>query len=247
MSRVVRYVGAAVLCDLKSHIDFNLGRYSHSGFDDMAQADEWGYRTKFSLNLAPLAELQAEGGSAAEVANSLRVLSALPDLTPAAATEARIWTRLSHVECFKFCRDRWLVGRSGDGLRKAIRTHFFGDSRTGARDEHPIGRLWWNGQIARGVSRVAPDLPAEEVLAQLLSRADIRLNTIERPGVVMMPRLTAAIVRCLRSTPLLSSSEDAFRVFMKTLNARGGGQPFEVAAIDDGSLARLVEGCIPVA
>ncbi len=239
------YVGASVLADLKDKVQDHADRYLATGFADMSTDMDWNFRTKFRLDSAPLGELLPGTGCEIELGNSLLVLRALPDLTPAAATEARIWTRLSHVECLEFCRERWLTGKSGETLLKAIRAHFFGDSRTRARDDHPIGRLWWNGFIARRVAEVAPDLQVEDVLGVLLARADIRLNTIERPGVMMMPRLTAAIVRCIRDTPVLVENEDAFRNFMKSLNARGGGRPFEVPAVDEGSVKRFVESCVP--
>jgi hypothetical protein len=241
------YVTTSTKAELQKSVAENASRYSDGNFDDLASQPHWCFATRFMIKLAPLQRLSHKSGCEAEVENSIAVSEALPDLTPAAAMDARIWTRLAHVEGFLFARSRWLAGCSGETLHKRVRAHFFGATRTEARDDHAIGRLWWNAHIARRLTEWMPDFSVRNILEVLLARADVRLNTIERPGIMARPRLAAAIVRLLHNDHELLGDERRFRGFMKALNARGGGIPFEVDAVGDSAISALLRECVPLA
>jgi hypothetical protein len=147
------------------------------------------------------------------------------------------------VECLDFARARWLKSGNRDKALKSVRKHFFGDSVTRARDDHPIGRLWWNSYIASRVAATDDGVRIESVLRVFLARADVRLNTIERPGILSRPRLAAAMVRVLPDRPLLLGAESSFREFMKIMNAQGGGHLFEVPAVTNEQIDRFVAEC----
>jgi hypothetical protein len=247
MSTTLLYLTTSTKEELRKFVVENANRYSDGNFDDLASQSHWRYSTRFTIELGPLQHLSHESGCQAEVENSLAVSQALPDLTPAAAMDGRIWTRLSHVECLQFARSRWLTGVTDETLHKRVRAHFFGATRTEARDDHAIGRLWWNAHIARRLSELMPGFSVRSVLEVLLARADVRLNTIERPGIMARPRLAAAIVRLLHEDRELLGHEQRFREFMKALNARGGGIPFEVDAVSEGAIFSLLRECIPAA
>lgn len=185
MTSRLKYVTTGTLADLRTKIKLNIERYLNGDFAEFSDLLDWNKETRFSIDVGLLAGLDATSGSEVEVSNSLLVWRSLSDLTPAAAREPRIWTRLSHVECLGFSRARWL--KSTDEHSKAaklVHTHFFGESVTRARDDHSIGRLWWNSYIASRVAAADPGVSVEDVLKVFLARADVRLSTIERPGIL---------------------------------------------------------------
>lgn len=103
-------------------------------------------------------------------------------------------------------------------------THFFGESLTRYRDDNAIGRLWWNAFIARLAMRDSQF----EALKILLKSADIRSNIIERRWVTSRPQIAGGILRAMLRVPATTSSEGAFRSFMKAVNRNGGGILFEL-------------------
>jgi hypothetical protein len=248
MTSRLKYVTTGTLADLRMKIEPNIERYVTGDFAEFSDLQDWNKETRFSIDLQLLANLDSGSGSEVEVSNSLLVWRSLSGLTPVAAREPRIWTRLSHVECLGFSRARWLksIGDRGK-LAKKVRDHFFGDSVTRARDDHSIGRLWWNSYIASRVAAADPDVTVKDVLETFLARADVRLNTIERPGILSRPRLAVAMVRVLRDRPRLLGDENGFREFMKTMNRQGGGRLFEVPVVTNQQVDDFVAKCADTA
>jgi hypothetical protein len=176
------------------------------------------------------------------------VFGAFSGMTPALATEERVWTRLTHFEGLDYARKRWplqdepkartglLGGLTGSKEKAAeerkkvlhrnirqVETHYFARGRTGYRDDHAIARLWWNAFIAW---RVDPS-DQEGVLKELLRTADIRSNLVERPMLSNRAGLLRSIIRTMRDYPDVYRTEATFREFMKALNLRGSGVLFE--------------------
>jgi hypothetical protein len=245
----LKYVAESILADLKANVPPNLERYRSLGFDDCADLNGWSMELS-SVEVDPdrLARLDSTGGSATEVENSMIVFGAFEGFTPAIATEERIWTRLTHLECLGYTRNRWPLldePREKRGLlrslteskekvaeeRKRVRhqnisqveAHYFARGRTGYRDDNAVSRLWWNAFIAW---RVDPQ-DQKGVLSELLKTADIRSNLVERPMLSNRASLLRGIIRTMRSHPDVYATELTFREFMKALNLRGSGVLFE--------------------
>lgn len=178
----------------------------------------------------------------------MKVFDAFQGMTPALATEERVWTHVTHFDGLSYARERWplkdepkeqtgllasLTGAKDKTAEqrkkvrhqniKQIETHYFVRGRTGYRDDNAIARLWWNTFIADRVD--AQD--REGVLRELLRTADIRFNLVERPMLSNRPSLLRAIVRVMRSHPDVYGTEATFREFMKALNFNGSGVLFE--------------------
>ena len=75
-----------------------------------------------------------------------------------------------------------------------------------------------------------------------MKTADIRSNFVERAGTLSRKPLARAVVRAMRNDPWITSSEKAFREFMKALNRDGGGILFE--ALEEEETDRFVTNCI---
>ncbi|WP_170755613.1 DUF6339 family protein [Ruegeria lacuscaerulensis] len=255
------YFSESVLAELKLNARKNLDRYFDTGFQDLAGHNGWSIALD-AIEYDPMLPESLDGtpGQGSEIQNSLTVFNLISGMTPAVATEERVWARLTHVECFGYASKRWplkeqkqisAIGKLISGRQKVaeaakdiegfnlrqVNKHYFAKGRTGVRDDNALSRLWWNAYIA---SRVEPEQP-EEALKVILKTADIRQALIERPMLSNRMQLMRGIVRTMRNHPELTASEAVFRRFMVSLNVRGGGVLFE--AMDDGSVEEVLKYC----
>lgn len=233
-------VSAVVVEQLFDGIEENLERYLSGAFTDLAEANGWEIRStlaEFDPDLP--AQLTSDAGPEAEARNSEVVYQGLPHLTPALARQERVWVRLCHIECLDYARARWLSGWRDPA--NMVRLHFFASGLPQCRDDNALGRLWWNAHIARIAS---PDDPAR-ALRQILRKADIRLNLVDRADSSARAPLARGILRALESEPWLHSHEQAFRQFMLAINRNGGGLLFEALADED--VDRFLSDCVALA
>lgn len=220
----LKYLSIKTLEGLYSAIIKNLDRYRGDGFEDLAGEYGWGSKLSIEVDLSYLDKLDPSSGSAAEIANSLLAWKALHALTPALASEDRMWTRLSHVEGFDYAKGRWFSSTGEDQKdARAIRLHFFAGTLTACRDDHALSRLWWNAYIAK---KLRPH-DQEGALKLLLKTADIRQALVERSRTMSRDVLGEGILRAMESDEWLTLEETNFREFMKRVNRQGGGRVFE--------------------
>jgi hypothetical protein len=234
----LKYLSEHRLLELKSNISANLERYVRGDFRDLAAQNGWAVEHALTVDLSPLEELDPAAGAEVEVTNSLLVWKALHGLSPALATEERIWVRLAHLNCLEFCRKRWLRAQDQDSLIREIGAHLFAATQTAIRDDNGVSRLWWNAYIAR---LAMPDDP-EKALRTILKKADFRSNFVERTRTVSRSALAAGIIRAMLSESWVTESESNFRSFMKAVNKFGGGLLFEVMESD--SVDNFILNCI---
>jgi len=220
----LKYLSEATLAQLRSNIVKNYERYTDGDFLELAAENGWSIDLAMQFDPCQLKKLDPAVGAGPEVKNSILVWNALGGLSPALATEERIWVRLSHLECLEFSRKRWLKSSGKEATIDAIRRHLFAGTVTSIRDDHSVARLWWNAYV--GYLAMPDD--HERALKVMLSKADIRSNLIERTRTISRPQLAAAILRAMISDPRIAETEVGFRTFMKTLNRLGGGELFEV-------------------
>jgi hypothetical protein len=233
----LKYLSSKVCRELQQSIERNIERYLSGSFLDLAVDADWSINLTVDVDLSPLNALP--GAIDNDAKGSVLVWQALGGLLPSLAIEGRIWTRLAHVECLEYSRARWIGQNKGETAAKIIGDHFFGNTRTACRDDNAIGRLWWTAYVAH----LALPEDHEKAIAAIWRSADIRSNVIERPWISSRPKLAGAIVRAILEKPGVSKSEEAFREFMKTMNAKGGGMLFEV--MTDGEVNSFVKSCIP--
>jgi len=160
-------------------------------------------------------------------------------MTPALARDERVWVRLCHLECLDYARFRWITGAGKPS--DMVRLHFFASTLPQCRDDNAIGRLWWNAHLAQ---IACPDDPGR-ALQQILRKADIRLNLIDRADTSGRAPLAQGILRKLEREPWLDSHEQAFRDFMLAINRNGGGILFE--ALSDEDVDKFLDDCILLA
>jgi hypothetical protein len=230
------YVSLPIEDGLVSDIGVNLSRYRGVGFADLALRSDWQIECKYEYNPEPLAEVDA---TKSEYDNSLLVWQALSTMPISLACEGRIWTRLSHVECFKYAKERWLpISGTDEQLAGAVKKHFFARTMTARRDDNAIARLWWSASVA---SRIAGGGDITDALRLITKTADIRSNIVERTMMMSRPVLARAVVEIMNRIPAVYGKEETFREFMKTLNRTGGGVVFE--RIAQREVEAFVEKC----
>ncbi len=235
----LKFLSEGRLSELADSIHENLERYANGDFLDLEHENGWAIETAaVTIDLELLGKLDGTSRAAsADIENSLILYKALNGMTPALARDERIWVRLSHIECLDYARARWLSGYTGDDLEKQVRLHMFAPNLTAIRDDNALSRLWWNVHIAT----IADPEDPEGALQLILKTADIRNNFVERTGTVSRRPLARAVVRAMRNDPWITSSERAFREFMKALNRNGGGVLFE--ALEESEADKLIEAC----
>ncbi|MDO8373674.1 MAG: DUF6339 family protein [Burkholderiaceae bacterium] len=234
--RPLKFFSTAIVEKLAAEIESNLDRYTAKDFLDLAKESGWALETdKALVDEQLLAQLLPEATPEAEAENSLIVYQALAGFTPAMARDERIWARLCHVEGIDYVRARWL--KSGT-LESRIRSHFFAAGFPGCRDDNAIGRLWWNAHIAN----LACPNDLKLGLSRLLSRANVRLQIVDRADSAFRQPLVSGIIRKLENE-WFQSYDAAIADFMFEVNKTSGGIIFEALSTEqvDAHLAFCME------
>lgn len=233
----LKLVAAPVLEKLVASVDENLERYRSGDFLDLTKSNGWAIESQLALWDTDIpAKLDPSGTPEAEVRNSRVIYEGIVGMTPALARDERVWTRLSHVECLEYARNRWLP--ADDRLKRQVEIHMFAKGLTGCRDDNAIGRLWWNGHVA---SLACPQ-DIEVGLRRLLARANNRMQIIERSDTGSRQPLVAGIVRMLGREPWLNIDDRAIADFMIDVNKYSGGIVFE--ALGDDGVDSHLQACL---
>lgn len=235
----LKFVSEKVAADLFGSIEENIDRYLEGDFSDLARELGWALETRsveFDSGFAD--DLIAESGKEAEIANSMLVFDALKGMTPAVARDERIWVRLCHIEALVYARKRW-IGASDPA--RDVRNHFFASGLPQCRDDNALGRLWWNGHLAQTIDKENP----KAVLEQILARANIRLQFVDRANASFRIPLARGLVRLLSSEPWLHSHDRAFEDYIRVLDRNGGGRLFE--ADTDKEVDEFLKENLPIA
>lgn len=236
----LKFLSQPVLDELFTAVPDNLERYRDGDFNDLARENGWAIDTTFAKWDPKIVDrLNASAEAEAEISNSLLIYNSFKGMTPALAREERLWTRLCHIEFLGFARTRWL--RNPDHLQRNVENHFFGSTLPRCRDDNAIGRLWWNGYVA---SLAFPD-DLERGLRLLLSRANIRLQVIDRADTAFRKPLLRAVLCMLETEPWLRETDDAIANFMFEVNKRSGSKVFE--AMDKAALSTHLSHCVDFA
>lgn len=212
---------------LRGNVAHNLSRYSERR--PWAGKATGGGSVRLACGLEPAGPLELqlpEDGDLKDLENTKIVYTAFPNLTPLQARDPRLWTRLTHIECWPYMRKRWDVSRQtgSDGKKQTyVLEHYFvrqNQSRMLLRNG--IARLWWYGYLTHDPKRANP----WELTEVLLSYLDIASSLLER-SIGRAPGVRVGFLDFLRknaSSLGASAGErrDRIRAFAKSLNLRGG-------------------------
>lgn len=161
-----------------------------------------------------------------DVENSIRLHGTLRHLTPLQARDPRLWTHLSHVECWQYMRKRWPVERhisQRDRAARFVLAHYFvPQSQSRALLRNGIARLWWYAHLTYDPERENP----YELTSILLSTLDITQQILER-SLGRAPNVMLGFLEFLsRNKDVLlgggNANRDRIRRLAKFLNLHGG-------------------------
>ena len=156
-----------------------------------------------------------------DVANCRQMLQALPGLTPALATDDRLWVTLTFSVFREYTLARWPIGARGEENQASnIKNHFFASGVRGRMRDNSVSRLWWMGHIASRVESLHPD----EVFGILYSNSDYRSNLLERNSTSNATPVLSAILEITREAYQkgIAYQRPAFRSFMSRVDLLGG-------------------------
>ena len=174
----------------------------------------------------PLSLALPAGGDLKDLENAKLVHRAFPHLTPLQARDPRLWTRLTHIECWSYMRKRWNVERDDRDdawkQRYVLEHYFVRQSQSRALLRNGIARLWWYAHLTHDAGRADP----YELTAVLLSYLDIAQQVLER-NMGRAKQVRVAFLDFIQLNPdrLGTSAErrrNCIRRLAKALNLRGG-------------------------
>lgn len=235
----LKFVQDRIVDELHSNVEKNIALYQSEDFVEASKEHGWSIETK-SVMYDPSfgSKLVFSNAPEDEIFNSLLVFNSLKGMTPALAREERIWVRLCHLDCLEYSKYRWI--KSKDPIRD-VRKHFFASRLDQARDDNAVGRLWWNAYLAKLIDPKNP----KRVLDQMLKRANIRLQFVDRANASFRLPLARSIIRLLEKEEWLDSHDRAFENFMLVLDRNAGGLVFE--SLDEEDIDQFLSNSLPLA
>ena len=149
-------------------------------------------------------------------------------LTPLEARDPRLWTRLTHVDCWNYMRKRWEIERFAKKdeddarVRFVISRYFVPQAESRALLRNGIARLWWIAQMSYDPERTN----SYDLTAVLLHRLDITQQLLER-NLGRAPAITRGFLEFLtQNKDKLLSEGDRSRTRIRKLaiflNMHGG-------------------------
>jgi hypothetical protein len=173
-----------------------------------------------------LALYEPKNDNLMDIENAILLHRVLSHLTPLQARDPRLWTHLTHVECWQYMRKRWPVERHlaqrDRAMRFVLSRYFVPQSQSRALLRNGIARLWWTARMSYDAERDNP----YELTAVLLSTLDITQQLLER-GIGRAPNVILSFLEFLvrnREVLLTGGNENRGRIrrLAKFLNLHGG-------------------------
>jgi hypothetical protein len=153
--------------------------------------------------------------------NCKKILSILPGLSPAEATDERIWVTLSVLHFRDYALARWpFEQQSRVNTPTHIKNHWFANGIRPRMRDNAISRLWWMGHIASKI----PGRSMDEVFEILFFNSDYRSSLLERNSSANSVNVTASILAITKEAydANVPYHRDSFREFMKQVDLLGG-------------------------
>jgi len=173
-------------------------------------------------------------------AENVKILyGALSDLTPAQATDERLWTTLLLHYFQEYTKVRWWdENLEKNPPRKQYKAHWLcGTSSRARQRDHSIARLWWMGYFASRLEGADID----DVTKVLFNNSDYRASLLERTTSTGASNVLRAIVEITREAfdEGLEYERQKTREFMKQVNFIAGRT--NLSALTDVQLIKLLK------
>jgi hypothetical protein len=151
--------------------------------------------------------------------NSIALYEEL-DLNETQASDARLWTYLTHVTFWRYMRKRWAledVRKGDDPMGRVVDRYLLVNPNLESLTRNGISRLWWYAHLTKDKTRT----DNYELTRILLRRAEVAVGIMER--VVGSNRNTrVGVLDFLKENQAILNSEDLTRQLLRSFNLYGG-------------------------
>lgn len=182
------------------------------------------------------ANFKLVSGGASSLANDLQNAKSLPTafqgLSPALATDERLWVTLALRNFYDYSTDRWGVhtGTTKEDSYKYFKNHVLAATPRDRWRNQSISRLWW---VGNHVSSLGSDLQ-KEALEVFYFNSDLGQQLLGRPNISQPLRLMRSIITVVHEE-LVSKNPGAwnrksFRKFMVDIDFLIGRRKIEAIA-----------------
>jgi hypothetical protein len=195
--------------------------------------------TNYVVNLDMLLD-KPQGSSQelnADSKNCKLILEILPSLTPAQATDERLWVTLCFSQFKEYVNERWPFRVEEETkITNHISNHWFANGVRGRMRNNAISRLWWMGYTAKNI----PEFSVDKVFEILFFNSDYRSSLLERNSSANSVNVSTAILRITNDAynKGIKYKRECFRDFMMKVDTLGGRS--NLAAMDIDSLVTVL-------
>ena len=198
-------------------------------------SDEIGLSTvELDISFGDLNELHMPEGQTQETNKDLENCKLLAEkfqtLTPAQATDERLWVTLCFDHYAEYARQRWPLEKAKTPTNH-VADHWFAKTSRNRMRDNAIGRLWWMAHIANRV----PDVSVDEVLKTLFFNSDYRSNLLERNSSANAINVVVGVLKISQQAfdDGVDFNREKFRTFMKSVDQIGKRTALASLAVDD--------------
>ena len=151
---------------------------------------------------------------------------AFSNLSPAQATDDRLWVTLCFDHFSEYVAKRWKM--PSKSRAKNIRSHWTFQGAKPLTRDNALSRLWWMGYIANQIEGWS----MEEVFEILFNNSDYRQSLVDRSGSTSNVLVVSAILAITKEafSDNVPFKRAAFRKFMEDVNFISGRT--NLAALD---------------
>jgi hypothetical protein len=167
--------------------------------------------------------------------NSAILYQAMRSLSPAEATDERLWVTLCFGDFNQYVSSRWKMSAKGRG--KNIKNHWTFQGAKPLTRDNALSRLWWMGHLASQIE----GWTSEQVFEILFNNSDYRQSLVDRSGTSSNTQVVSAILAITKSAfdQNIEFKRAAFRRFMEGVNFIAGRS--NLAALDITEIIKILQ------
>jgi hypothetical protein len=180
--------------------------------------------------------LKSGGGSSLkdDLENAKSFRGAFQGMTPALATDERLWVTLALTQFYEYSTNRWGLSSSAspEESYKYFKNHVLAATPRDRWRNQSLARLWWVGNFA---SNLGADLQ-DKALEVFYFNSDLGQQLLGRPNISQPMRLTRSIIRVAHQELVAGNpsawDRKSFRQFMIDIDFLIGRRKIESIAED---------------
>lgn len=159
-------------------------------------------------------------------AKSLR--TALPGLTPSAASDGYLWASINCFAIPDYVPVRWSTSNNKETKpSNFVRDHWLQYSGSEGRKWNAAARLWWMAELAGRIANYSEHNP-DELLATMAGNVNFYHQTIDRTYLAANPKLLAVLYDVFLNGNEHLNVTKAVSDMLKSLNLRAGANALDL-------------------